>query len=103
MGSVDYTVHLLHAYKSPKYNTREERSQHALAEMGISVINSAVTTLLAAAMLFACGFYFFFQFGAFIFFVIGFSILMSMTFLIPLLLAFGPQGDQGQIPGCRLR
>merc|ERR1712166_475542 len=77
--SVDYTVHLLHSYKSPKYDTREERSKHALAEMGISVANSAITTLLAAAMLFACGFYFFFQFGAFIFFVIGFSIVMAMT------------------------
>ena len=30
-------------------------------EMGISVANSAITTLFAAAMLFACGFYFFFQ------------------------------------------
>ena len=29
--------------------------------MGISVANSAITTLFAAAMLFACGFYFFFQ------------------------------------------
>lgn len=95
--SVDYTVHLLHSYKSPKYDSREERSKHALAEMGISVANSAITTLLAAAMLFACGFYFFFQFGAFLFFVIGLSIAMSMTFLIPLLLVFGPQGDSGQV------
>jgi preprotein translocase subunit SecF len=95
--SVDYTVHLLHSYKSPKYDNREERSKHALAEMGISVANSAITTLLAAAMLFACGFYFFFQFGAFIFFVIGFSIVMSMTFLIPLLLVLGPQGDGGKV------
>ena len=29
--------------------------------MGISVANSAITTLFAAALLFACGFYFFFQ------------------------------------------
>merc|ERR1719160_848794 len=68
--SVDYTVHLLHAYHhgAGEVSSRLERSKFALSEMGISVTNSAVTTLLAAVILFGCGFYFFFQFGAFIFF-----------------------------------
>lgn len=93
--SVDYTVHLLHSYNHAEGTSREERSKHALAEMGISVTNSAITTLLASVILFGCGFYFFFQFGGFIFFVIGFSILMSITFLIPLVLVAGPEGESG--------
>jgi len=99
--SVDYSVHLLHAYHHGKDTDREGRCRHALAEMGISVINSSVTTLLAAAILFACGFYFFLQFGAFIFLVIGLSILMSISFLMPLLIVAGPPGDKGFLPNCR--
>ena len=54
-------VHLLHAYDNAPVSTRAARAHAALEEMGISVANSAITTLFAAAMLFACGFYFFFQ------------------------------------------
>jgi predicted RND superfamily exporter protein len=95
--SVDYTAHLLHSYHHGVHfgDSREDRSKYALSEMGVSVTNSAITTILAALVLFGCGFYFFFQFGAFIFFVIGFSILMSITFLIPLLLLVGPNGETG--------
>eukprot|EP00439_Symbiodinium_sp_Y106_P036691 s1266_g4.t1 len=95
--SVDYTVHMLHAYNNTPAKTRTARAHAALEEMGISVANSAITTLFAAAMLFACGFYFFFQFGGFIFMVIGLSILMSTNFLMPLLMLIGPENDQGTI------
>ncbi|CAE7432755.1 Disp1 [Symbiodinium microadriaticum] len=95
--SVDYTVHLLHAYNNTPARTRTDRAHAALEEMGISVANSAITTLFAAAMLFACGFYFFFQFGGFIFMVIGLSILMSTNFLMPLLMLIGPENDQGNM------
>ena len=95
--SVDYTVHLLHAYNNTPARTRTDRAHAALEEMGISVANSAITTLFAAAMLFACGFYFFFQFGGFIFMVIGLSILMSTNFLMPLLMLIGPENDQGNL------
>jgi hypothetical protein len=56
-----------------------------------------LTTLAAASLLFACGFLFFFQFGAFIFTVILLSIVMSLTFLIPLLIRIGPEREQGKI------
>mmetsp|Transcript_2400 Transcript_2400/g.4386 ORF Transcript_2400/g.4386 Transcript_2400/m.4386 type:complete len:1251 (-) Transcript_2400:68-3820(-) len=99
--SVDYTVHLLHSYSSAE-GTSREKVQHALAGMGISVANSAITTLLAACVLFQCGFYVFFQFGGFIFMVIALSILMSTNLLMPLLLHFGPEAEQGMLP-CRKR
>jgi hypothetical protein len=99
--SVDYTVHLLHAYnharKAGESMGRLEKAEKALDEMGISVLNSAITTLLAALILFLCGFYFFFQFGAFIFIVIGLSILTSLTLLMPLLMVAGPNDSQGSI------
>jgi len=94
--SVDYTVHLLNAYNLVQKPTRAERVQGALAEMGISVANSAITTLLAAFILFFCGFFFFFQFGGFIFIVILLSILMSTNLLMPMLIMFGPERDQGK-------
>lgn len=94
--SVDYTVHLLHAYDNAPVDSRLGRAHAALEEMGISVANSAITTLFAAALLFACGFYFFFQFGGFIFMVIGLSILMSTNLLMPLLMLVGPEGSQGR-------
>jgi len=95
--SVDYSVHLLHVYNSSAEKERLGRARDALSEMGISVTNSAITTLLASVILFNCGFYFFIQFGAFIFLVITFSIVMSISFLIPLLMVAGPQGAQGAI------
>jgi hypothetical protein len=101
--SVDYTVHLLHSYNSAQADSRQERVRLALSEMGISVANSAITTLLSAAILFGCGFNFFFQFGGFIFIVIGLSILLSTNLLMPLLLLFGPEGEQGRLRPCASR
>lgn len=94
--SVDYTVHLLHSYNEHE-GTREEKASAALGEMGISVVNSAITTLAAAACLFACWFTFFVQFGGFIFFTILFSIFMAIFFLIPTVLIAGPVGDGGEL------
>jgi len=102
--SVDYTVHLIHAYFLCEQDDRQSRAQHALAEMGISVINSAITTLLASAVLFCCGFWFFVQFGGFIFIVIGLAIIMSIFFLMPLMMVIGPEGKQGDLRWmCRRR
>lgn len=64
------------------------------------MLNSAITTLLAAFILFFCGFCFFIQFGAFIFIVIALSIVMSITFLVPLMVVAGPQGNSGFLPRC---
>eukprot|EP00928_Gymnodinium_smaydae_P097991 TRINITY_DN9008_c0_g1_i1.p1 TRINITY_DN9008_c0_g1~~TRINITY_DN9008_c0_g1_i1.p1 ORF type:complete len:1314 (-),score=156.63 TRINITY_DN9008_c0_g1_i1:182-4084(-) len=95
--SVDYTLHLLHAYNHAHCDTRKERSRAALGEMGISVFSSALTTLLATSLLFGCGMQFFFQFGGFIFIVILLSIFMSLLFLMPIMMIFGPEYDQGKI------
>jgi len=95
--AVDYTVHLLHAFNESQEEDRVERTRGALGEMGITVFSGAITTLLAAIPLFLCQSTFFKRFGTFIFFTIGFSILLALFFLIPLLLLIGPQGSFGDV------
>merc|ERR1719210_2463857 len=43
--SVDYTVHLLHAYNHSVGATREEKPRDAMSAMGITVLSGAITTL----------------------------------------------------------
>eukprot|EP00927_Polykrikos_kofoidii_P053775 TRINITY_DN48336_c0_g1_i1.p1 TRINITY_DN48336_c0_g1~~TRINITY_DN48336_c0_g1_i1.p1 ORF type:complete len:1250 (+),score=207.73 TRINITY_DN48336_c0_g1_i1:128-3751(+) len=95
--SVDYTVHLLHAYNESLAETKEERALHSLSSMGITVVSGAATTLLAAAALFFCWLRFFQQYGAFVFFTILFSIVLAVFNLVPALIVVGPTGDFGDI------
>merc|ERR1711920_203268 len=71
--SVDYTVHLLHAYNESSGETRAERAKESLSCMGITVLSGASTTLLSAIPLFGCITIFFNRFGTFIFIIIFLS------------------------------
>merc|ERR1719329_1956389 len=77
--SVDYTVHLLHAYNEHE-GSREERMQGAFGTMGISVLSGAITTIGAGIMLFFCDMAFFEQYGQFIVFVIIMLFFCDMAF-----------------------
>jgi len=48
--SVDYSAHIGHAFMH-KQGTRVERAQKAVSQMGLSVINGAVSTFLAVCLL----------------------------------------------------
>merc|ERR1712203_148348 len=65
--SVDYTVHLLHAFNESSAPDRGKRVQESLSSMGITVLSGAVTTLLAALPLFLTQSTFFNRFGTFVF------------------------------------
>jgi len=95
--SVDYTVHLLHAYNESSHETRKDKVQESLASMGITVLSGAATTLLASLPLFGCKLRFFQQYGVFIFFTILFSIILAISFLPPLLMIVGPEQSFGKI------
>jgi len=95
--AVDYTVHLLHAYNESQEEKRADRTKAALGEMGITVFSGAVTTLMAAFPLFFCQSTFFKRFGTFVFLTIGFSILLALFLLIPLLLLLGPSKEFGDV------
>jgi predicted RND superfamily exporter protein len=95
--SVDYTVHLLHAFNESPAESCEERAKDALTSMGMTVFSGAVTTLLAALPLTLCQSTFFKRFGIFVFIIIFLSIVLALTFLIPLLLMVGPTGSFGDV------
>lgn len=76
--SVDYVVHLAHAYERAKHaNSVKERIRSAYGEMGISVFNGMVTSVGASIPLFLCQLQFFAKFGTFLCLTIGFSWLFA--------------------------
>ena len=62
--SIDYSVHLCHAYMESQAASRAERSRDAVTRMGVSVVSGAITTFGAAVFLCACSMTFFYDFGA---------------------------------------
>jgi len=70
--SVDYVVHLAHAYVTSKGNT-EKRVIEAFGDLGISVFNGMATSVGASLPLFFCQLQFFKKFGIFICLTIAFS------------------------------
>lgn len=85
--SVDYVVHLSHAYAQAKGGTFE-RLTTAFGEMGISVLNGMVTSLGASVPLFFCQLTFFSKFGTFMFLTIMFSWLFANLGFMSLLAQF---------------
>eukprot|EP00462_Mataza_sp_D1_P024935 CAMPEP_0175132088 /NCGR_PEP_ID=MMETSP0087-20121206/6891_1 /TAXON_ID=136419 /ORGANISM="Unknown Unknown, Strain D1" /LENGTH=1082 /DNA_ID=CAMNT_0016414425 /DNA_START=38 /DNA_END=3287 /DNA_ORIENTATION=+ len=92
--SVDYSVHLVHAYNHSPLNSRYEKARSALTEMGVSVLGGAITTFGASFFLFFSAMSFFFQFGLFIGMVILCSCAWSMLFLMASLMVCGPSGNR---------
>ncbi|CAJ1966509.1 unnamed protein product [Cylindrotheca closterium] len=70
--SVDYVVHLAHAYEIAEGDTYE-RVEEAFADLGISVFNGMVTSVAASIPLFFCSLQFFAKFGTFLCLTIAFS------------------------------
>jgi len=74
--SVDYVVHLAHAYaQSP--GSVDQRIRHAFGEMGTPVLSGMLTSVLASLPLFTCQIVFFAKFGTFLCFTILFSWLFA--------------------------
>ena len=71
--SVDYVVHLAHAYVSSTGSNTEERLREAFGDMGISVFSGMLTSVFASIPLFLCYLTFFAKFGTFLCFTISFS------------------------------
>ena len=95
--SVDYVVHLAEAYSRSARTDRKGRVQDMLAEVGISVLSGAVTTLGSSIFLLPAKILFFVQFGLFMFCTIGFSILFALGFFVTAMAIIGPQGETGDI------
>merc|ERR1711904_651261 len=52
--SVDYVVHLAHAYETSSRSNRWEKAQEALELIGVSVFSGMLTSFLAALALLIC-------------------------------------------------
>merc|ERR1719229_684323 len=100
--AVDYSVHICHSYNETRFingvvATREQKTQQALTEMGISVVSGAATTFLASLFLVSATIVFYHVFGIFMLMTVIFSLLVSLTMLPALLNILGPEGDRGDI------
>ena len=70
--SVDYVVHLAHAYEVAEGDT-STRIKEAFSDLGISVFNGMVTSVAASISLFFCQLQFFAKFGTFLCLTIAYS------------------------------
>jgi multidrug efflux pump subunit AcrB len=83
--SVDFCVHICHAFISLDGNDRNTILKKAIHRAGGPVVNAAFSTLLGILMLAFSGSYIFQSFGILMFMVIGFG-LIHAAFFLPLLL-----------------
>eukprot|EP00357_Protocruzia_adherens_P026445 CAMPEP_0115036516 /NCGR_PEP_ID=MMETSP0216-20121206/42175_1 /TAXON_ID=223996 /ORGANISM="Protocruzia adherens, Strain Boccale" /LENGTH=667 /DNA_ID=CAMNT_0002416371 /DNA_START=1243 /DNA_END=3246 /DNA_ORIENTATION=+ len=95
--SVDYTVHISHAYVESVKETRQDKTRETLQKMGVSISGGAITTFGTGAVLFLTTVVFFFKFAWVITSTIFFSIAWSLLFLPSILLILGPEGDTGNL------
>jgi hypothetical protein len=93
--AVDYTVHLADAYLSSRYDSRQERVADMLAEVGVSILSGAVSTMGSGLVMYGAPIAFFSKFATYILVTITLSITFSLGFFTCLLAVAGPQGDFG--------
>lgn len=95
--SVDYAVHLVHFYNEAG-GSRYEKAQAAYHGVGISIVGGCVTTAGAAIPLMLAQHTMFFRMaGQFIIATAFFGLLFTFFMLGPMLMAFGPSGDTGDV------
>lgn len=99
--SVDYVVHLAHAYTHSSGSTREEKVGQAFLTMGVSVFSGMFTSFLASIPLFFCSLQFFAKFGTFLCSTVVFSWIWANFFFMSLLATMGPEG--GDCDKCKSR
>ena len=96
--SVDYTIHLGHMFvvagREQDLQQSADRFSFAIRKMGGTVVGGAVTTLGASLFMLPCQLVFFHKLGLLMVTTIFFSLIYSFGFVMPLLAAAGPSGDQ---------
>jgi hypothetical protein len=95
--SVDYTIHLCHVFATSSATTRFAAGRDALASMGVSVFNAAITTIGSSIVLMLSYIIFFQRFGIFVFMNIFYSTAFAFIFLMGILMLIGPIQGAGRI------
>merc|ERR1712100_653204 len=88
--SVDYVVHLAHAYETSPRENRWEKAQEALELIGVSVFSGMLTSFLAALALLMCTLQFFSKFGFFLIFTVCWAWVWGNFFFMSLMFLLGP-------------
>jgi predicted RND superfamily exporter protein len=95
--SVDYTIHLCHIFATSSATTRFGAGRDALASMGVSVFNAAITTIGSSVVLMLSYIIFFQRFGIFVFMNIFYSTAFAFVFLMAILMVIGPIQGAGRM------
>jgi predicted RND superfamily exporter protein len=88
--SVDYVVHLAHAFVHADKKDRADKVRTALDEIGISVLFGMLTSASAAFALMACQIQFFHKFGVFLLMTVSISWLWANISFMASMAVFGP-------------
>jgi len=91
--SVDYVVHLGHAY-SHNYGDKDQRIIETFSEMGSPVFSGMCTSVLASLPLFGCQLQFFAKFGTFLCLTILFSWLFANFGFMSILATIGASKEK---------
>merc|ERR1711988_1949600 len=88
--SVDYVVHLAHAYVNAEKTERADRVRSALDEIGVSVFAGMVTSASAALALMICQLQFFYKFGVFLMLTVSISWIWANVAFMATMSLCGP-------------
>jgi len=98
--SIDYCLHLAHAYHQMLLQGRGEKLRAALVRLGPSIFGAACTTAVSTVFLLPCRVFLFVQLGTMMLANTMLSFIFAFLFLAPLLLVLGPSGFVGDIWNC---
>merc|ERR1711907_894525 len=91
--SVDYVVHLAHAYVHAEKRERSDKVQSALDEIGVSVLGGMLTSACAAVALMLCQLQFFYKFGVFLILTVSISWIWANIAFMASMALFGPDSS----------
>merc|ERR1711998_474596 len=91
--SVDYVVHLAHAYVHAEKNERSDKVRSALDEIGVSVLGGMLTSASAAVALMLCQLQFFHKFGVFLILTVSMSWVWANVAFMASMALFGPDSS----------
>merc|ERR1711862_816101 len=88
--SVDYVVHLAHAFVHAEQKERSDKVRSALDEIGVSVLAGMVTSASAAVALMVCQLQFFHKFGVFLILTVSISWIWANVGFLASMALLGP-------------
>lgn len=95
--AIDYVVHLANHYVGALSPSRGKRMSEAYADIGVSILGGAITTIASGFLLIFARFLLFIKFSVLIILTIVFSVLFSLFFFGALAHLIGPQGNKGNL------